>query len=542
MFTNKFNIWFLSSLLISLLVIIPILTVSFSFFEDTSRYFDILKKTFLFEYIFNSLSLLVGVLILTFFLGVGSAYVVSFYKFPGVNFFKWALILSFAIPPYIYAYSLFAFFDNYGTAFTILKTLFGDGEYNKSIPKFDGMFGLILSISFSLYAYVYILARSSFLYQSQNLIDLGKNLGFSKFKSFYSIILPAARPAIVAGLSLVAMETLAEFGAVDFFSVNTLTTGIYNAWITFDDLAFANRISFFLLLFIFILFLTENLSRKKAKYHLDTRSGFKQKEKIKLSGTNSFFAFLFCFLLFFISFLFPLGQMLYWTIKFPENFFDINVINLLLNTLYLVGLSSLVLITFALISNYGNRVSRNKTLNFLSTLSISGYAIPGVILAVAFITFIAWFDENIIKSLGFLSIKKLFIGSILGLVIVYFVRFYSLAFNGIKSGYEKINVSVDESAYLLGYSKRKTFLNIHVPYLRNSLLFVVILISLEIIRELPITLVLRPFNFETFATTAYISASEDMLEAAAVPSLFLILIAAFFITITSNYILKENNG
>ena len=542
MFTNKFNIWFLSSLLISLLVIIPILTVSFSFFEDTSRYFDILKKTFLYEYIFNSLSLLVGVLILTFFLGVGSAYVVSFYKFPGVNFFKWALILSFAIPPYIYAYSLFAFFDNYGTAFTILKTLFGDGEYNKSIPKFDGMFGLILSISFSLYAYVYILARSSFLYQSQNLIDLGKNLGFSKFKSFYSIILPAARPAIVAGLSLVAMETLAEFGAVDFFSVNTLTTGIYNAWITFDDLAFANRISFFLLLFIFILFLTENLSRKKAKYHLDTRGGFKQKEKIKLSGANSFFAFLFCFLLFFISFLFPLGQMLYWTIKFPENFFDINVINLLLNTLYLVGLSSLVLITFALISNYGNRVSRNKTLNFLSTLSISGYAIPGVILAVAFITFIAWFDENIIKSLGFLSIKKLFIGSILGLVIVYFVRFYSLAFNGIKSGYEKINVSVDESAYLLGYSKRKTFLNIHVPYLRNSLLFVVILISLEIIRELPITLVLRPFNFETFATTAYISASEDMLEAAAVPSLFLILIAAFFITITSNYILKENNG
>ena len=542
MFSNKFNIWFLSSLLISLLVIIPILTVSLSFFEDTSRYFDILKKTFLFEYIFNSLSLLVGVLILTFFLGVGSAYVVSFYKFPGVNFFKWALILSFAIPPYIYAYSLFAFFDNYGTAFTILKTLFGDGEYNKSIPKFDGMFGLILSISFSLYAYVYILARSSFLYQSQNLIDLGKNLGFSKFKSFYSIILPAARPAIVAGLSLVAMETLAEFGAVDFFSVNTLTTGIYNAWITFDDLAFANRISFFLLLFIFILFLTENLSRKKAKYHLDTRGGFKQKEKVKLSGTNSFFAFLFCFLLFFISFLFPLGQMLYWTIKFPENFFDINVINLLLNTLYLVGLSSLVLITFAMISNYGNRVSRNKTLNFLSTLSISGYAIPGVILAVAFITFIAWFDENIIKSLGFLSIKKLFIGSVLGLVIVYFVRFYSLAFNGIKSGYEKINVSVDESAYLLGYSKRKTFLNIHVPYLRNSLLFVVILISLEIIRELPITLVLRPFNFETFATTAYISASEDMLEAAAVPSLFLILIAAFFITITSNYILKENNG
>ena len=533
------NIWFISSLLVSIFVIIPIITVFTSFFDNTSNYYELLKNTFLFEYIFNSSILLLCVLILTFILGTGSAYLVSFYEFPLSNFFKWALILSFAVPPYIYAYSLTAFFENYGTAYTILKNLFGEANYNKNIPKFDGMFGAILSISFSLYAYVYILARASFLYQSQNLIELGKNLGFSKFKSFYKIILPAARPAIVAGLSLVAMETLAEFGAVDFFSINTLTTGIYNSWITFDDLAFANRISFFLLLFIFAVFILENFSRKNAKYHFNARGGFKQKEKIKLSGSKSTFAFIFCFLLFFFSFLFPLSQMLYWTIKFPENLLDLQIVNLLINTLYLVSLSSLVLIIFSLISNYGNRVSNNKTLNLLSTLSISGYAIPGVILAIAFITFIAWFDENIIKSLGFFSIKKLFIGSVLGLVLVYFVRFYSLAFNGIKSGYEKINISVDESAYLLGYSKRKTFMNIHIPFLRNSLLFIVILISLEIIRELPITLILRPFNFETFATTAYISASEDLLEAAAVPSLFLILIASFFIIITSKYILRD---
>tara|TARA_E500000178_G_scaffold209267_1_gene206523 strand:- start:2211 stop:3836 length:1626 start_codon:yes stop_codon:yes gene_type:complete len=540
MFRNL-NIWFLSSLLVSIFVSIPILTVFTSFFENTSNYYQILKDTFLLEYISNSLILLIFVLILTFLIGTGSAYLVSFFEFPLSNFFKWALILSFAVPPYIYAYSLTAFFENYGTAFTILKNLFGDANYNKSIPKFDGMFGAILSITFSLYAYVYILARASFLYQSQNLIDLGKNLGFSKSRSFYKIILPAARPAIVAGLSLVAMETLAEFGAVDFFSINTLTTGIYNSWITFDDLAFANRISSFLLLFIFSLFIIENLSRKKAKYHFNTRGGFKQKEKIKLYGSKSFLAFTFCFFIFFMSFLFPLSQMLYWTIKFPENLFDLQIVNLLLNTLYLVLLSSLVLIVFSLISNYGNRVSKNKTLNILSTLSISGYAIPGVILAIAFITFIAWFDNSIIKSLGLDSIKKVFIGSILGLVLVYFIRFYSLAFNGIKSGYEKINISVDESAYLLGYSKRKTFMNIHIPFLRNSLLFIIILISLEIIRELPITLILRPFNFETFATTAYISASEDLLEAAAVPSLFLILIASLFIIVSSKYILRENN-
>ena len=539
--SKNLNVWFFLSLIISLFVLIPIITVFSSFFDDTSNYYVILKETFLIEYIINSSILLFFVLLLTFLLGTGTAYLVSFYNFPLSNFFKWALILSFAVPPYIYAYSLTAFFENYGTAYTILKSLFGDNNYNQNIPKFDGMFGAILSITFSLYAYVYILARASFLYQSQNLIELGKNLGFSKFKSFYKIILPAARPAIVAGLSLVAMETLAEFGAVDFFSINTLTTGIYNSWIAFDDLAFANRISFFLLIFIFALFIIENFSRKNAKYHFNNRGGFKQKEKFKLSGSNSFFAFIFCFFVFFMSFLFPLSQMLYWTIKFPENFFDLQIFDLLMNTLYLVVLSSFILIIFSLVSNYGNRVSNNKILNIFSTLSISGYAIPGVILAIAFISFIAWFDESIVKSLGLYSIKKIFIGSILGLVMVYFIRFYSLAFNGIKSGYEKINISVDESSYLLGYSKRKTFMNIHVPFLRNSLLFIAILISLEIIRELPITLILRPFNFETFATTAYISASEDLLEAAAVPSLFLILIAASFIIITSKYILRDND-
>ena len=536
---RNLNIWYLGSLLISIIVAIPIFTVFSSFFQNTSDFYLILKNTFLHEYIFNSLILLFGVLLLTFLLGVGSAYLVSFYKFYGVKFFKWALILSFAVPAYIYAYSLTAFFENYGTAFTILINLFGEGNYNKLIPKFDGMLGAILSISFSLFGYVYVLTRASFHYQSENLIELGSNLGFSKKKSFYKIILPSARPAIVAGLSLVAMETLADFGAVSFFGISTLTTGIYNAWISFDDLAFANQLSFFLLIFIFGLFIVENLSRRRAQYHSPTKSGFKKKEKINLSGSKSILAFLICFTIFFISFLFPVLQMLYWTIIFPKNFFDLNIIELLLNTLYLVFLSTLVLIIFSFISNYGNRVSKSKLLSYLTTFSISGYAIPGVILAVAFITFIAWFDNNFLNRFDFESIKKIFIGSLLGLVIVYFIRFYSLAFNGIKSSYLKINNSIDESAYLIGYSKLKTFLNIHIPYLQNSIFLVGILISIEIIKELPITLLMRPFNFETFATTAYIYASQDLLEAAAVPSLFLIIISSFFILVTSRYILKE---
>ena len=536
---KKINIWYLSSLLISIAVAIPIVTVFSSFFEDTGNYSSILKETFLYDYIFNSLTLLIGVLFLTFLIGVGCAYLVSFYNFPGVNFFKWALILSFAVPAYIYAYSLTAFFENYGTAFSILKNLFGEGNYNSHIPKFDGMMGAIISISFSLFGYVYVLTRASFHYQSQNLIELGKNLGFSKKKSFFKIILPSARPAIVAGLSLVAMETLSDFGSVSFFGISTLTTGIYNAWISFDDLALANRLSFYLLIFILGLFILENLSRKKAQYHTPSKGGFKSKSLTILKGYKSILALSFCATVFFISFLFPVLQMFYWTIIFPKHLADLNLIELFLNTIMLVFLSSIVLISLAFISNYGNRVSRSKFLQILTTFSISGYAIPGTILAVAFITFVSWFDNNIINFFGFNTIKSIFIGSVFGLVIVYFVRFYSLASNGIKSGYLKINYSIDESAYLLGYSKFKTFKNIHIPYLKNSMILIGILIAIEIIKELPITLIMRPFNFETFATTAYVFASQDLLEAAAAPSLFLILIASFFILITSRYILKD---
>ena len=538
---KTFNIWYISSFLISLFVIIPVVTVFFSYFENTSDYSELLKNTFLFEYISNSLILLLGVLIMTLIIGVTTAYLVSFYSFPFSNFFKWALILGFAVPPYIYAYSLTAFFENYGTAYSILKSLFGDANYNKYIPKFDGMLGAILSISFSIYAYVYILTRASFYYQSNNLIELGKNLGFSKLKSLFKIIIPSARPAIVAGLSLVAMETLSDFGAVDFFSINTLTTAIYNSWLSFDDLAFSNQLSFYLLIFILGLFIIEKFSRRSAKYHSPLQGGFKTRKKIELYGLNSFFAFFLCFIIFFLSFIFPISQMLYWTIIYPKNFFDLNIYDLILNTLLLVSLSSIVLIIFSFISNYGNRVSKSKILNFLTTISISGYALPGIILAVAYITFVAWFDNTIISYFEIQSIKKIFIGSILGLVLAYFVRFYSLSCNGIKSSYEKINKTLDETAYLAGYSKLKTFLNIHIPYLRSSIFFVIILISLEIIRELPITLILRPFNFETFATTAYIYASQDLLEAAAVPSLFLVLIASLFILLISRYILKEEN-
>ena len=537
---TKYNIWFFSSLIIALIVASPIITIFFSFFSETSNYFILLKNTFLFDYINNSLIILILVLFLTFVLGVTSAYFISFYEFPLSKFFSWALILAFAIPGYIFAFSIIAFFENYGTAYSILTNIFGENNYNPYIPKLDGVLGSVIAISFSLFPYVYVLTRSSFLFQSNNYIEVGQNLGLSEKETLLKIILPSARPGIFAGLALVAMECLSDFGTVSTFDVSTLTTGIYNSWLSFDDLNSANQISFVLLLFIFVLLSLEIYSRKDAKYHQPGR-GYKPINKIKLKGKKSLFAFSFCLFVFLISFVFPVSQMIYWTVKFPKYIQDINILKINLNTMYLVGLASLILVFVSLFINYGSRVSKSKILNYLTNFSISGYAIPGVILAVAFITLFSNLSDFISINTNLGSTKKIFIGSIFGLILAYFIRFFSLSFNGIKSSYEKINNSIDESAYLLGYSKIKTFSKIHIPYLINSIILIIVLISLEIIKELPITMILRPFNFETFATQAYVYASQDLLEAAALPSLFLIGWATILILFSSKYILSQKN-
>ena len=536
----KYNIWFFFSLIIALIVALPILTVFISFFNETSSYFTLLKNTFLFDYIFNSITILFFVVLITFFLGVLSAYFVSFYEFPFSNFFSWALILAFAVPGYIYAFSIIAFFENYGTAFSILTYFFGENNYNSIIPKPDGIYGAILAISFSLFPYVYVLTRASFHYQSNNYIEVGKNLGLSEKETFFRIILPSARPAIFAGLALVSMECISDFGTVSFFSINTLTTGIYNSWLTYDDLNTANQISFILLLFVLFLFSIEIYSRNEARYHQPSR-GFKPINKIKLNGKKTILPLVTCSLIFFLSFLFPVSQMIYWTIKFPKYFQDLNIINININTLLLVFLASVSIVIISLFINYGSRISKSKILNYLTNFSVSGYAIPGVILAVAFITFFSNLSDFFSEYLNLRSTKSIFIGSILGLILAYFVRFFSLSFNGIKSSYEKINNSIDESAYLLGYSKVKTFIKIHIPYLKTNIVLIMLLISLEVIKELPITLILRPFNFETFATQAYIYASQDLIEAAALPSLFLIFWSTILILLSSKYILSKKN-
>ncbi len=526
--------FYLASSIVAFIVTIPILTTSIGFFENTTEYFNILKNSILLLYIKNSFLLLLSILTLTFIFGFISSYLVSFYEFPGSEFFKWSLVLSFAVPGYIFGYSLSAFFENYGIAYSILTNLFGESNYNSIIPNLDGFLGTVISLSLTLYGYIFILTRTTFVYQSTNLIDVGRNLGFSKFKSFTKIIIPSARPSIVVGLSLVAMETLSDFGTVSFFNIPTLTTGIYNAWVSFDDLTSANRLAFILILFIFLFFLIENLSRKKAQYHNYRNDGLNIPKRKRLKGMNSILAFLFCFFIFFVSFIFPVSQMFYWTLKYPTYLNSIDFWDLNINTLYLVTTSSLILLLTSFASNFSNRITKSKYLELLNTLSVSGYALPGVILSIALITFISWFSD-----LSGLNIKSIFIGSTLGLITAYFIRFYSLSFNSLRSNYLKININVDESAYLLGYNKYAVFSKVHIPILRRSCFLIIALVAIEIIKELPITLILRPFNFETFATVAFSYAEQDLLEAAAFPSLCLLMWSTLFIFFSFKFFLLE---
>tara|TARA_B100000989_G_C19528810_1_gene468474 strand:+ start:40 stop:1473 length:1434 start_codon:yes stop_codon:yes gene_type:complete len=474
-------------------------------------------------------------MLLTFFFGFTSAYLLTFFSFPGSKFLQWGLILSFAIPSYIYAFSINSFFENYGIGYSILINIFGRADYNEIIPKLDGILGSIISLSFTLFAYIYILVRTAFFFQSQNLLDVSKTLGLSRFNILRHLVFPSARPAIVVGLSLVAMETLSDFGTVSYFGVSTLTTAIYNSWIGFDDITTANRISFFLIMFIFLFFSIEFFSRKKAKYHENTKDSFQQKKPIKLRGVNSLLACIFCNSLFFISFIFPISLMFFWFIKSQSFFSFQEFLDLNINTFILVFLSSLLLIFIALFNNFINRISNAKFLNFLNIISVSGYAIPGVILSLALMNFFSY-----LSYFTNLNFKNLFIGTIFGLLLAYLIRFYALSFNAIKSYYVKINKSIDETAFILGYSKFKIFSSIHLPYLKKSCLFVIILLSVEIIKELPITLILRPFNFETFSTRAYSYAQQDLIEAAALPSLCIIIWSSLFIFIASKLMLKNS--
>ena len=521
------------SLFIIILILSPILTIFFENINQKSDYLNFFSSGEFRSYTMNSVVILIGVLLLTLFLGGVSAYLVSFYEFVGVNFFKYSLLMSFAIPPYIYAYTLSAFFENFGIAYSLVS-FFSEDLSKTLIPKIEPLSGSIISLSLTLFGYVFILTRSTFLNQSRDLIEVGKSLGFNNIDTFLKIIIPTARPAIFIGLSLVAMETLSDFGTVSFFGVSTYTTGIYNSWFIFDDLKTANFLSLFLIFFILFFFGLESISRKNIKFFNSNNSFNKKNKKVLLSGYKGFFAFFFCFFLFSTSFLFPLVLMLKWSLM-NSSYLDLNqILQLNYNSIKLIILSSIFIILTSLIVTFSGRVLKSKILSFFSSLSISGYAMPGIVVSVSVISLF-----SLIDSFLDMNLRGYFIGSIYGLIFGYSVRFYSISFNTIKTVYLKINKSIDESALLLGFNKLSILKNVHYPLLKKNLIFAFILISIEVIKELPITLILRPFNFDTFSTSAFNLASNDLVEAAAIPSLFIVLWSSLLIFLSIKFFLID---
>lgn len=519
--------WQISSLAIASLVIFPIITLivlSLSSEGNDTSVWAHLINTVLSDYLFGSLSLMAGVTILTLVLGIGSAWLITHYTFFGSRFFNWALLLPLAMPTYITAYSYTGLLDIAGPIQTFIRQTFSlnYGEY--WFPEIRSMAGAIFVMSFVLYPYVYLLARSSFIEQSQHLKDAAQLLGYSRRQAFIKITLPIARPAIVAGLSLALMETLADYGAVSYFGVSTFTTGIFRTWYGFDSVQGAAQLALLLLMFVIVLMTIEKSSRKRSHYH-DKNKGQKAHAR-KLSGSKQLIAISLASLPLLLGFVIPVGQLSIWAIATHEQLYTSSFWALVKNTLFLASITALIALTLAIIISYAHRIINNRVTRITSGVVKLGYAIPGTVIAVGTLIPLARLDNQIdawFRSNFDISTGLLISGTIAALIIAYLVRFLAVAVNTVESGLESIPPNMDQAARSLGLSSTKVMLKVHVPMLRASLITALLLVFVDVMKELPATLIMRPFNFNTLAIRAHELASDERLADASLASIAIVL-------------------
>lgn len=518
--------------------LIPVIFVLASLFTDYNDNWSHLINFVLTDYILNSIYLIVGVSILSLVFGVGTAWLVTNYDFLGRGWQEWALILPLAVPPYILAYTFTSLFDTYGSANEIIRYVFNIEDENVFFPNVRNLYGAILVFASTLYPYVYLTTRMSFLNQSRTLLESGKLLGLDNKSVFYKLALPMARPAIIAGLALVIMETLSDFGAVEHFAVPTFTIGIYRTWFGMYDLNTAMQLSSLLLIFVAFFLLVERLERNKLAYSY-AGSTFKPIKKIKLTGWKNYSAFIFCFVPLFIGFLLPIFEISNWAINYTsESFFSNNFLSSFFNTIFLGILAGIICTSFAFLFNFLKRFESGVFLKTISFVLSLGYAIPGLVLAVGIIQFFSLLDNNFLRP--FLDL--VLTGSILGLLLAYVIKTYALANNSVESGFQRIDRTLDDVSLSLGTSKSKIFFKIHLPLMKTGILTSLILVISEIIKELPATLILRPFNFDTLAVTTYIYAAEERMFEAATPAMMIVMIGLIPIFFLSKIIRESRPG
>ena len=532
------NFWKLIPIFCLFVFISPLIFVLGSLLGEFNDNWSHLIEYVLPSYVSNSLILIVGVSILSLILGVGTAWFVTNFDFFGKSWLEWAIILPLAIPPYILAYTFTGLFDSYGSANEIVRYLFNLESGFIFFPNVRNIYGAIVVFSFTLYPYVYLTTRMAFLNQSRSLMEAGKLLGNSTRLLFFRLAVPLVRPAIIAGLALVIMETLSDFGAVDHFAIQTFTTGIFRTWYGMYDLSTAMQLSSFLLIFVAIFIFLERSERSKMSYSY-ANSTFKKTDSLKLVGLKNFFAFLFCFFPLFIGFILPIIELLNWAVFFPsENFLSNNLISTLFNTIVLGVTAGILCTIFALLINFLKRFYKSWLLDFSSQLLTLGYALPGIILAIGIIKFFSFLDKSFIN----LFLEMTLLGSLIGLMLAYVIKAYALASNTIESGFLRINHSIDDVSLSLKKAKFEIFFKIHLPLMKTSILTSLLLVISEVIKELPATLILRPFNFDTLAVTTYIYASEERMYEAASPAIMIVLIGLIPIIFLSKIIRDSRPG
>ena len=532
------NFWKLIPIFFLLIFILPLIFVLGSLFGEFNDNWSHLIEYVLPKYVSNSLILIFGVAILSLILGVGTAWFLTNFDFLGKSWLEWAIILPLAIPPYILAYTFTGLFDSYGSANEMIRYLFNLESDFIFFPNVRNIYGAIVVFSFTLYPYVYLTTRMAFLNQSRSLMEAGKLLGNSNRLLFFRLAVPLVRPAIIAGLALVIMETLSDFGAVDHFAIQTFTTGIFRTWYGMYDLSTAMQLSSFLFLFVAIFIFLERFERRRMSYSY-ANSTFKKTDSSTLEGFKNFFAFLFCFLPLFIGFILPIIELLNWAVFFPsENFLSNNLIATLLNTIFLGVTAGIICSIFALVINFLKRFHEGWLLGFSSQLLTLGYALPGIILAIGIINFFSFLDKNFLN----LFFEVTLLGSLIGLMLAYVIKAYALANNTIESGFQRINFSIDDVSLSLKKSKFDIFFKIHMPLMKTSILTSLLLVTSEVIKELPATLILRPFNFDTLAVTTYIYASEERMYEAASPAIMIVLIGLIPIIFLSKIIRDSRPG
>ena len=524
---NHYLPWKVSSAAIAALVFFPILTLFFLAAindQNSEQIWHHLAKTVLNDYVSGSLKLMLGVTVLTLFLGVGSAWLVTQYRFTGSRFFNWALLLPLAMPTYITAYSYTGLLDVAGPIQTSIRNNLGLSFGDYWFPEIRSISGAIFVMSFVLYPYIYLLARSAFLDQSQHLKDAAQLLGYSRRQVFFKISLPIARPAIIAGLSLALMETLADYGAVSYFGVSTFTTGIFRTWYGLDSIQGAAQLSLVLVMFIVVLITLEKYSRQRSSYH-DKNLGQTSITK-NLNGYKNSFAFVLAGLPLLLGFIIPSGQLLIWAINKHQQLFESSFWVLLSNTITLAGITAVVALMLALIAAYSHRIISNRFTLTTNTIIKLGYAIPGTVIAVGTLIPLARLDNQIdawFRTHFDISTGLLISGTICALVIAYLVRFLAVALNTVDSGLNNIPNNLDQVARSLGKSPLKVMRNIHIPLLRTSLLTALLLVFVDVMKELPATLIMRPFNFNTLAVRAYELASDERLADASLASIAIVI-------------------